>query len=74
MGEIKPQLSELALIFLFLQFWFSPWGGAKGEKWEAFSHDRPFLPSVARQVVQDVLAGKRDEWNWDVLDLPNVYP
>lgn len=47
---------NLRQALLFLQFYFSPWGAAKGEIWEdCFSYD--ITPHNARKIVLDIISG-----------------
>jgi hypothetical protein len=38
-----------------VEFWFSPWGAAKGEQWEDLSGDRPFDPNVMLDIIRQHL-------------------
>ena len=55
----------------FLNFWFAPWGAAKGEVWESFSGDRPFSEASARVIVHAILEGKDGaiRINWKEMDM-----
>lgn len=53
----------------FLEFWFSPWGAAKGEQWEWLTGDKPFDNHTAQEICSNVLAGT-DSWiKWEALDV-----
>jgi hypothetical protein len=59
---------KLRRLQTFLEFWFSPWGAAKGVIWEDLTGDRPFANYIAEGVCAAILAGT-DSWvNWSVLD------
>ena len=45
---------------LFLDFWFSPWGAAKGAQWESLSKDKAFTPNRALGMAQELLRGDFD--------------
>lgn len=58
---------KLRRLQIFLEFWFSPWGAAKGEIWEWLTRDRPFDNYQARNICLDIL-NSNDHWlNWEAL-------
>lgn len=46
---------------LLLDFYFAPWGAAKGEIWECVSHDRAFNSLNMGRWAQAILSGQTDE-------------
>lgn len=44
----------------FVEFYFSPWGAAKGALWEAITGDQPFNAEVAMQHIKGLLDGKSE--------------
>lgn len=56
-------MTKLEQVQLFLNFWFSPWGAAKGEIWESFSNDRPFTDASAEEVIRQIMSGHQYKWN-----------
>jgi hypothetical protein len=47
---------NLRQLKLFLDFYFAPWGAAKGEVWEdCFSY--PFDAESANKIASDILSG-----------------
>lgn len=40
----------------FLNFWFSPWGAAKGAIWESLSANKPFTDAYALAFLQEILS------------------
>lgn len=61
-------MTKLEKLHLFLRFWFSPWGAAKGVIWEDFSGDVPFSEGFATRVCEAVLAGNDDRYDWPLLE------
>jgi hypothetical protein len=52
---------------VFTTFWSSPWGAAKGEMWEAFTHDMAWSSYNAAEILRDIATGN-DEWlDWEAL-------
>jgi hypothetical protein len=45
----------LAHVKELVDFWFSPWGAAKGARWEELSGDRPFRCEEMLKVIQRAL-------------------
>lgn len=60
-------MSKLESLGLFMQFWFSPWGAAKSEIWEAFSHDLPFTDASAEQICRWIIEGIDAHLRWQEL-------
>lgn len=60
-------MNKLDKMYAFLSFWFSPWGAAKGAKWEAFTGDQPIAEHVAYKIMDDIYAGI-DTLNWDAIN------
>jgi hypothetical protein len=50
-------MTKLEQAKLFLDFYFAPWGAAKGEVWELVSGDRPFDADTVTFLLKSVLAG-----------------
>lgn len=44
-----------------IDFWFSPWGAYKGERWEEISGDRPFSPDVMLDIIRAALAKEKPD-------------
>lgn len=63
-------MTKLEKLHLFLRFWFSPWGAAKGARWESFYGDHYFGDEqVAEQIVQSILDGTdTDKVDWSALE------
>lgn len=43
---------------LFLNFYFAPWGAAKGEVWEDVTHDRRFSNESALEILKRITTGE----------------
>lgn len=41
-----------------IEFWFSPWGAYKSERWEEISGDQPFSPDAMLAIIRAALAKK----------------
>ena len=61
-------MTKIEQLRLFLNFWYSPWGAAKGEVWEAFSHDRPFNDASAEEVCRHILKGDGSSYRWQEIE------
>lgn len=64
-----PTDAKLRKVQQFLEFYFSPWGAAKGEQWEQFvsGHRNIIFGShAAHTIVNWILAGV-DEFQWEAL-------
>lgn len=62
-------MTKLEQLRLFLNFWYSPWGAAKSEIWEAFTRDRcSFGDTTAETICRHILEDRGDEYNWAELE------
>lgn len=61
-------MTKLEQLALFLRFWFSPWGAAKGEIWESFSKDLPFTDASAEKICGHIMDGDGSWFKWDELE------
>jgi hypothetical protein len=60
---------RLKKVQLFLNFYFSNWGAAKGERWEGFVNERvPINTHSAERIVTDILSGEDDWLDWTALE------
>lgn len=50
-------MTRLEQAKLLLDFYFAPWGAAKGEIWETISGDRPFDEDTATFLIKGLLMG-----------------
>jgi hypothetical protein len=48
---------RLRLCQKLLDFWFAPWGAAKGAQWEFLSSDRAFTPFRVAEMCKQILDG-----------------
>lgn len=54
--------ARFRLVKRFMDFYYSPWGAAKGEIWESFSNDRPFSDDSAAAICHLILQGHSFDW------------
>lgn len=64
-------MDKFESIQLFLRFWFSPWGAAKGEVWEEFSKNMPLHDRSAEYIIQSLL---KEEGGFDMSLLKRYNP
>lgn len=48
-------MNKLEQAKLFLNFYFAPWGAAKGEVWETITNDKPFNDFEAQVELFHIL-------------------
>lgn len=62
-------MTKLEKLERFLSFWFSPWGAAKGARWESFSRDMDFSDHRAECICTAILEGEDENYvNWSALE------
>lgn len=44
-----------------IDFWFSPWGAYKSERWEEISGDQPFSPDAMLAIIRAALAKEKPD-------------
>ena len=58
-------------IKLLIDFYYSPWGAAKGERWEWFVRDMlPFNHQSILTIIKDLMTGSLSvsNYKWEALD------
>lgn len=55
---------RLRRLKIFLDFWHSPWGAAKNERWEWFTRDATFHVDVAYRISREIIEGKDGYLDW----------
>ncbi len=62
---------KLRRVETFIKFWFSPWGAAKGARWDWFSNDMPFDNTSAHTVLNHILANVDQCYQWEAIVEPD---
>lgn len=67
-------MNKLEQAKLFLNFYFAPWGAAKGEIWESITNDQPFSDEVAIRYASRILSGHASFNTQDIRLMKIVVP
>lgn len=61
-------MTQLEKMHKFMDFWFSPWGAAKGARWEGFSRNSPQSDWAALRIVKWIMDGTDEQHlDWSAL-------
>lgn len=58
MNDMDTRLRQVSLL---IDFYFAPWGAAKGEIWEALSNDREFTALNVGRWAHAILSGQANK-------------